>query len=770
MRKLALASVVSGIAFAVALSASSSAQAAEEAPDDETIIVTARFKAERLQDTPLAITAVTGEALSARGALDVTDVSGLAPNLYLAAGGTALGKSAGVSIRGIGEGDYNFSVEPAVGMYIDDVYHATVFGSIFDLLDVNRVEVLRGPQGTLFGKNSVGGAIRVISNQPRGDNSGSLSMTVGSFGRYEGRGMLDIGLVPDRMMLRIAAGVRHRDGFMKVLDFACANPTLVGPMTGNLSYVLRARTTDSSCQVGTMGATTVVSGRATLKAVLSDRLTATITADMSSDKGEQAPAKLLSINTALAAFNTNIAIPRYGIPFDGRFLTNSLYTSYAGFSAAAFGLDQPNQSDVVGWGVSGVLDFAVNDAMSLKSITAYRKYHGIFGRDGDSSPLDVGGSRNWLYHNQFSQELRLSGDSLDKLLEWTLGGYYFRNSGRTISETDTPTIPQLALGDDRASSRSWAGFLNVTANVTSQLSLTGGLRYSDESKTYSFYRATYPNRVAFINNAPGAVSYNRWDWKLGADYKITDNIMAYVSASTGFRAGGFNPRPSTAAQITPVYPETLVEYEAGFKSELFDRLLRLNVAAFTGNYKGLQMNASSFDLNGVIAIVRTNVGRSRIRGFEVEATLRPARGLEFSGSLGLTDYKYLALGGAEIVRGGPCLSCVPALVPRWTSTLSGEYSTYIGQLGKASLRLDYRHRSKVFTDLPNTPEAALAPLDLLNARVGWTSPDGDWTASVGVTNLADKEYYSAISPLASAGRLGTPGAPREWSFTLSRQF
>lgn len=763
-----LASVLPAVSV-FALPAVAFAQEGEGAVNDD-IIVTARFRSENLQETPLAITAVTGDDLAKRGAVDLTDVGGLAPNLFLAAGGTAFGKSAGVSIRGIGEGDYNFSVEPTVGMYVDDVYHSTVFGSIFDLLDVSRVEVLRGPQGTLFGKNSVGGAIRMITNQPQGDNSGSLSMTAGSFNRFEGRGVIDLGLVEDRLMLRIAGGIRHRDGFMKVLDFACANPDLVGPMTGDLSYVLKAQTTDPSCVVGNMGGSTVGSGRATLKAVLSDNVTVTVTGDYTSDRGEQAPAKLLTINSALSSFNANIAIPRYGIPFDSRFLTDSYYTNYAGFSAAAFGLAQPNQSDVVSWGVSGVLDWQLNDEVSFKSITAYRTYDGVFGRDGDSSPMDVGGGRNWLSHEQFSQELRLSGDMLSDMLEWTLGGYYFDSSSRAISETDIPTIPRLALGDDHASTTNYAGFLNLTGHVTDQLSLSGGIRYSDESKTYTFYRAYYPSMVAYIDNAPGAVSYGRWDWKLGADYKINDDLMVYASASTGYRAGGFNPRPLTAAQITPVSPETLTEYEAGFKSSLFNDVLRLNVAAFTGTYKNLQLNASSFDLDGVVAIVRTNVGSSRIKGFEVEGTLRPTDGLKLSGTLGLTDYEYLELGSAAGVRGGPCLSCVPALVPKWTYSLSAEYTVPVGDIGDLDFRVDLKYRDKVYTDLPNTESAALAPLTLVNARVGWTSKDGDWSADVGVTNLTNKKYYSAISPEASAGRLGTPGLPREWSVTVSRRF
>ncbi len=786
-----LCQTVSAAVFASALvggqasaqEAGNAAEAADFEPTGQEIVVTARFRQEALQDTPIAITAVTGEDLLKKGAVDISTVADSAPNMLLTSGGTFLGKSASVSIRGVGEGDYNFAVEGAVGFYVDDVYHSTVFGSLFDLLDVERVEVLRGPQGTLFGKNSIGGAIRLVSNQPKGDNSASLRLTTGSFNRFEARGHMDLSLIEDRLALRVAANGRRRDGYMNVIDFACANPTLTGTGEGPLAYVMRPRTTAEDCKVGTEGGEDVWSGRATLKATLSDALTVTVAGDYSHDGGETSPYKViaqsdLSTDGTFGNANDLVYMANYGVPYDERFITPDMYTSYSTFSADLTGLSLPNISVVDSWGLRGNIDWQLGDKISLKSITSYRTYDGQFSRDGDQSPLDVGGSRTWLEHEQFSQELRLSGLSFADRLEWTVGGFYFDSSGRDISEIHIPELlfwpPIVLRTDDPVSSETKAAFAHGILSLTDRLNLSAGLRYSDEKKTYSYIRVfagEFRQGDVFFPRSVRTTAYDRVDWKIGADFKVTDDVMVYGLVSTGFRGGGFNPRPLFPGEDTIVKPEDLISYEGGFKADLFDRRFRLNVSAFYGEYSNLQQTGFGPDANtGAPIITRTNVGESTIQGLEVEAVIRPVNGLTFSGSLGLTDYDYKDLGSAAGIAGAPCLSCKPIRVPKTTYSLSAEYAVPAGSIGDISFGADYNYRSRVYYDLTNNIENSQAGYGLLNARIGWSSPDGLWDVAFNVTNITKEEYYASIGTGSSAGTAGTPGRPREWSLSIGRQF
>jgi len=220
------------------LSQTATASAAPSADEGlSEIIVTARFKSENLQTAPIAITAVSAEQINARGYVNVADVAHAAPNVNIEPAGSGFGKSAFVSVRGVGQNDFKYTFEPGVGFYIDDVYFGTVFGSVFDLSDIDSVEILRGPQGTLFGKNTEGGAVRIFTKKPMGNDTGYLEAGYGSFSRVKLRGAYDFALIPDRLFVRVSAGSNHSTGYMDVLDFACANPGLAGrtsaPSPGN---------------------------------------------------------------------------------------------------------------------------------------------------------------------------------------------------------------------------------------------------------------------------------------------------------------------------------------------------------------------------------------------------------------------------------------------------------------------------------------------------------------------------------------------------------
>src|SRR6185312_7569126 len=228
------------------------------------IIVTARFKSENLQTAPIAITAVSAEQINARGYVNVADVAHAAPNVNIESAGSGFGKSAFVSIRGVGQNDFKYTFEPGVGFYIDDVYFGTVFGSVFDLSDIDSVEILRGPQGTLFGKNTEGGAVRIFTKKPMGNDTGYLEAGYGSFSRVKLRGAYDFALIPDRLFVRVSAGSNRSTGFMDVLDFACAKPALAGR--------LKPVTTSGDCRIGSYGGDNVQTARLAVRFLAADTL------------------------------------------------------------------------------------------------------------------------------------------------------------------------------------------------------------------------------------------------------------------------------------------------------------------------------------------------------------------------------------------------------------------------------------------------------------------------------------------------------------------
>ena len=327
--------IVSGIAGAAEVQQAAAADQARAEPTAgeglSEVVVTARFKTENLQSSPIAITAVTADQIEARGYVNVTDVAHAAPNVNIESAGSGFGKSAFVSIRGVGQNDFKYTFEPGVGFYIDDVYFGTVFGSIFDLTDINSVEILRGPQGTLFGKNTEGGAVRIFTKKPGGDNTGYFEAGFGSFNRERFRGAYDFALVPDRLFLRVSAGSNRSNGYMDVLDFACANPSLAGKLKP-VTYV-------NGCKIGTYGGDNVQVARVALRFLATDKLEFNLAADLTDDHGEEPATKMLVLGgPILAKYSAAQTIPQYGIPLDSRFLTNSPYTTYGTYNDPILGL------------------------------------------------------------------------------------------------------------------------------------------------------------------------------------------------------------------------------------------------------------------------------------------------------------------------------------------------------------------------------------------------------------------------------------------------
>jgi iron complex outermembrane receptor protein len=738
-----------------------------------TIVVTAQFRETSLQETPLAISALSAEDLEARSFQNIADVGRSVPSVNLRVASSGYGKSTQAYIRGIGQTDYNFALEPAVGFYVDDVYHATLFGTVFDLLDLERVEVLRGPQGTLFGKNSIGGAVRLISREPQDEFEASVQGTYGSFERLDLRGMINLPLIEDTLALRVSAASKQRDGYVDRYDFACLYPEYAG----NLQPEVTA--TSGSCKQGTLGGESVRAGRAALRFTPNSSIEVDLTAQVVRDSSEGAADSLIFIDTgvaALANYNANRLIPTYGIPFDGRFMVDP-YVSFANYRDLRTGRAAPPVNTANETSFSGDITIDLSEAVTARSITAYQKFSGRFTQNADNSPLPLALADNQVFFKQFTQEFRLQGDVADGLLEWTTGLFYFESEagidgGVTLSASGANGI--VFDQHDRIEADNKSAFVHAVVRPTDALSFTAGVRYSDESKTYRFDRTNRPAGTPFFPGGPFTApesTFDRFDYKLGVDYQWTDDLMTYAQFSTGFKGGGINPRPFTPASAVPFGPETLEAYEIGLKSEFFDRMLRLNLAAYYSDYANLQLSANGLDNAGNPSIIIANVGKARIQGVEAELTFEPVPAFLLEASGSFTDFKITDLGAAEGVSGGPTLASESPGTPEWKFNIGAQYTADLEGIGSLTPRFDLYYQSKVYGEYTNNPIAIEPGYALANARLTYTNPTEEWSAAIAVTNLFDKFYY--VNRFIQAGGYlftGQPSRPREWSLTVSRQF
>jgi iron complex outermembrane recepter protein len=762
------------------------------------VVVTAQFRAEKLQETPLAITAISGDALRERGVDNLSQVADAAPNVSLDLTGSAFGPNMSAFIRGVGQGDQNFAFEPGVGIYVDDIYHATLAGSLFELFDLERVEVLRGPQGTLFGKNSIGGAIRMISTKPKGDGAAYIEGTYGAFNRKDFRGMFDISLVPDQLFLRVSAMSQEREGYVRRLDYACANPDL-GASQGYVvntaaPELLQSQALGSgNCEIGKEGGKNLQGARAALRWIQSDTLEVNFSADFLDDNSEAAATKLIVADTTLAPGAPLVDLQnagflqRYGVIFDQRFITNDKYTNYSTFFDLDRGRAQPAVARTESWGGALTVDWDISDAVHLKSVTGYRGYRGDWSDDQDATPLPSAYVYNIVDHRQFSQEFQFTG-TVGKL-DWATGLFYFDGYSLARGHVNVGMFFLDFDQDDPSNVEDIAGFVQGTYHLTDKLGLTAGVRYTDEQKDYQY------NHQFFATTKTDA-SYTRTDWKVGVDYQLTDDILTYAQVSTGFKGGGFNPRPFTGAQVTGFGPETLRSHEIGMKSEWLDHKLRVNVALFQADYKDLQFNSQTTDATGVPYVGTTNVGEVDIRGFEVEVDARLFEGLLINGAVGYTDQEYKDLGNAigcsapgivpiplpggapglfsNCVTNNPILSDEPG-GPKWRGNAGVQYTIPFAGGSTITPRLDVNFQDGAPTGNSNDRYTFddLAGYTLYNGRVTWSSSDDNWAVSLLGTNLTDKFYYVNYFNLVAFGEAmaaAQPGRPREWALQVRRSF
>lgn len=728
----------------------------------EEIIVTAQFRQQRLQDTPIAITAVNAELLEARNQTSLASVAKQAPNVILTETGGAFGPGLSARIRGIGQGDYIAALEPGVGIYVDDVYYSSLTGANFDLLDLDRVEILRGPQGTLAGRNSEGGAIRLYSKKPQGDDSGSVRVTYGSRDLFDVRAMGDFPLSKD-VSLRVSGVSRKQDGYVDRLDYGCVHPESGIPN----------RTEHADCFLGTEGGKDYSAGRLALRWQATDDIEINLSGDVTLDKSE------VAANTLLRTAAVNANAPIGDVPWGSQYIPSNPYVSYATFTDV-----RPDgtvvyfepKTDTEVWGVNLSVDWKLGESLALKSITAYREFDSSWVEDNDTSPAYLGLGAEHQSNESFSQELRLTG-AAGKAFDYTFGLYYFDQLtiGRTHQMLNyTYIFPGYLfefLGNDPTDASSQAAFANGTWHITDRLNLNLGLRYTKEDKDYKYSRLNpdgTPNLI--VGNLTGQVgSYegSKTDYRVNVDYRWADELMTYVSVSTGFKGGGTNPRPFNVAQVRTFDPEELTAYEVGAKADLFDGRVRANFSVFLNKYKDIQITLLACPTSP--CALPANAGDADIKGAELEIVAEPIDGLTFEASWSKLDFEYTRV---EADTGVPVGASAPGVIEDKYS-LAAQYK--IEMAGEASLtpRIDYSYQGGYNTNAIPTPNNRVLGYGLLNARLTWESASDQWQVSALASNLNDKLYYHSVFDLTGSGggsNYGMIAAPREYSVQVQKKF
>lgn len=726
------------------------AQADKPGAQLEEVIVTAQRREGRLQDTPISVTALTATALEARGVRNLSGLDAYTPNLQLNNGLPAGGGSAAAAtIRGVGQLDFQFPNDPGVGMYIDGVYLARSLGGLMSVVDVERIEVLRGPQGTLFGRNTIGGAISITTVAPSDEFEGSASLTYGSYDRVEAKGSVNVPLIDGKLAARLTAGYISADGIGEQI------PT--GLELGN-----------EDRQVV----------RLAVRGTPSDDFTIDFAADYTRQRQNGGALFFIPNLPSTAGIIEGLFNPvlapiqnaQFGLPagsiFDQRWASPDRYDNYG---------TAPQRDWYDGGGISLTSKWDISDALTLKSITAARALKAEIYTDLDLTPYDIVGTQDHQHDEQYSQELQAYGSLLDSRVDYLLGVYLFREVARSHNTISFfPGTLQIAgfeigqIADTGLNVTNYAAFGQVGVTIVDGLKFTVGLRQNYERKRFNRQFSHIEGGDAYIPYEVLTADWSSFTPKVGLDWKATEDVLLYASYAEGFKGGGWNPRPTTGADgANPFDPETVKTYEVGAKTQWFDRRLTLNLAGFHSNYSDIQIQTVSGLPDGTQVIETQNSGKAKIYGAELELSARPVPEASIQIGAGYLTNEYTEL------RPGTAVTLDDKLpdAPRWSVNFGTDY-TFTLPIGELTPRIDASYRSTTYKDSINTPQITQPGYWLTNARLAYTPAGADhFELQLYGSNLFDEKYISYGQNLSVNGVVFAGyGRPREWGLTAKYQF
>ncbi len=756
---------------ATAVSMSMQTMAAESAGNKlmEEVVVTSQFREQSVQDTPLAITAMSAEQMEIKNLTSIEEIARSTPSVSLQSAAALFGPSIQAYIRGVGQYDFNPAFEPGVGMYIDDVYYATLAGATFDLLDLERVEVLRGPQGTLTGRNSLGGAIKMFTKKPGQDEGGYVELKTGSRNLMSLRGGASFKM-SDNFSARIAGVRKEQDGFVDLVDYGCANP-------GNPEGIA-SRNAGGNCNWEKLGGTGYTAFRGQLRYE-----TETWSLDLAADTMKQdmtGGASVLRTST-----NPNM--------FCGKFC------SYSDF------MNTPQGPYTTYDGTGYSLRFETNLTEDLNMVYIYgnREYDSTFGTDDDfiAHPLNETGSAqggaggaNYLDHEFDSHEIRFNYDVSDNVL-LTLGGFISDQTTTYASRQDIGYVGLAFFQNDPVEATSDAIFASMIYNMTEDLTITAGVRRTNEEKDYTYARKEWDGvtpagfftlfpaydadgNAIMMDGLTNHYEGSETDVRFSVDYKLSDDAMIYYTYSTGFKGGGVSPRPfDTPQAVNGAFgPESLKSHEVGGKFDMLEKTLRLNLSAYMYDYEDVQQPIADCSvINDPYTFLPCaaiqNGGDAEATGFEAEIAWMPIDNFNVDFSYSMYDFEWTRI--APAVGSLLTKSDKRIWVPENQWNLGVQYILDIDGGSTLTARYDMSYTDDRVMGGAGSNQLNVKGYNLANATLAWKNANQDMTVSLNIKNLGD-EYYELYFFNAVEAFAGTSysqiGAPREYSISFKKTF
>lgn len=728
--QMGAAALVASLTFGMAPTAMAQNSGGDELVLEE-VIVTAQRREQALQDVPMSISAFSGEQLEYLQADNLDSIQGAVPNLNLVQG-RGSNSSVNVFIRGIGQPDALQSFDPAVGVYVDDVYMSRIQGAMFKLYDIERIEVLRGPQGSLYGKNTPGGAIRLVTRTPGDEVEANARALFGNYGRMEFSGYLS-GPITENFSMGVSVLHDERDGFV------------TDPLTG------KEYNDEDTTVARIKGAWEV-----------SDNFRITFSADKSKEDVAltlgNAEAPLVSIDLA-----TGLPVVRYVPPS----------TPWNWESSTSLGDAGGQEVDNSGFNLT--LDWDINDNLSFRSISAYRELEADLYIDIDATDLELGDVFVGVDQDQFTQEFQLIGDNGSNL-NWVAGLYYLDEHVPSHQEAYADDfllfggvpISFLRTIDDDLKTKSYAVFGQVDWNFSDAWTLSLGLRYTDEEKDYFRTTSTFSDLLGNADPAFTFVDSGSWDsWTptIALDYAMSDNVNLYGRLAKGFKSGGFNGRANAPADQSAFDPEEVWTLELGAKTNMADGRLQANYAVFYSMYDDFQARVSLGE--GVTASFPVlNAAELDIAGAEFEMVWLATDALQLSTQIGYLDSEY----GAGGFSGADGVPDEPAFSPKWTARFAGVYTFDLSGGGTLAFGADANYRDSMQLSVENTPVLTEGDYWLFNAFARWADANERWSVMAGIKNASDELYRVEGQDFRSVGNIQTAYYGDPQTYTLSLEY
>lgn len=738
----------------------------------EEITVTAQKRAQSAQDVGIAMTALNGDQMRALGYTNAQQVTALSPGVSTVQPNGEANYS--IAIRGVANSDFTSNVESPVAIYVDEVYISQMSGAGFQLFDMERVEILKGPQGTLFGRNATGGLVQYVTKKPTQETEGYFSVSYGSWNRVKGEGAIG-GALSDKISARLSVMGHKGDGYVEnrvtgdnlnnANDYAGRLQVLFEPTDG-FEWLLNARFSDQDIRTGFFEHQTAVFPTS-------------------------APSPG-AVNTNLDGYRDND-----GDPFAGDY-------------------DNQGYNDLRTRGYTSTITWDMTDNIVLTALTDWQTVKRNYMEDSDASPVDYFNFFLTTDTTQFSQELRLNGTT-DKM-KWAAGFYYLDleiddNNGVVARGWFEDFLPAVfgATQEDfgglnglfnpyKIGSESWSVFGQVEYDVSETLAFIGGFRWIEEDKRMDYRDIgvvytddaeadptnSHTKLFDFVPRYKGNRSDGEWSARAQVNYRPSDDLLTYISWNRGVKSGSFNaPLLPSDFLVTDTFmnygPEKLDAYEIGFKLDVPESNLRINGAAYYYDYKDVQ----AFSIIGLDTFTLNAEGKNK--GFELEVFSSPMEGLDLMIGVGYVDSKLTDLPGVTIDAETP-IGVVPAVVPGETLTavqtpkwnLNG-LARYEHELdnGFLAFQADFQYRSEHYFALVQSPAVTENGYGIVNASVAWSSEERDWEVRFGVDNLFDAEYR--VQNFDLSGNIDNGGAffgmieryygrPRNWRLSVTHNF